>query len=174
MWQHWVRMWDKYASMPTTQHLDSLLISIHPPRTLDASKGQRPTGRKCLEWCTRSLATVVPHRGDKESPWDIKEHRAAIRQGEMEKSARAEHAWSQQHPILWEETSVLNQASNNATLLIKEALHIHLSESELINRDKSVTIPDCWRPILSHVTTMTSPAHATPCQEANNRTMVAT
>ena len=56
----------------------------------------------------------------------IKEHRAATRQGETEKSAIAEHAWGQQHPLLWEETSVLDQAKNNTTLLIKEALHIRL------------------------------------------------
>ena len=50
----------------------------------------------------------------------IKEHRAATRQREMEKSAITEHTWSQHRPILWEETSVLDQASNNATLLFKE------------------------------------------------------
>ena len=53
----------------------------------------------------------------------IKEHRAATRQGETAKSAIAEHAWGQ-HPILWEETSVLDQAKNNTTLLIKEALQL--------------------------------------------------
>jgi len=58
----------------------------------------------------------------------IKEHRAATRRGETEKSAIAEHAWGQQHPILWEETSVLDQAKNNTTLLIKEALHIRLTD----------------------------------------------
>ena len=41
----------------------------------------------------------------------IKEHMAAIRQGEMEKSAIAEHAWSQHHPILWEETSAQVQTA---------------------------------------------------------------
>ena len=36
--------------------------------------------------------------------------------------------WAQHHPILWEETSVLDQAKNNTTLLIKEALHIRLTD----------------------------------------------
>ena len=81
----------------------------------------------------------------------IKEHRAATRQGETEKSAIAEHAWGQQHPILWEETSVLDQAKNNTTLLIKEALHILLTDLELINRDEGVTIPECWQPVLDLV-----------------------
>ena len=67
--------------------------------------------------------------------------RATIRRGETEKSAIAEHTWGQQRPILWEETSVLDQAKNNTTLLIKEALHICLTNLELINRDKGVAIP---------------------------------
>ena len=69
---------------------------------------------------------------------------------------------------------MVDQASNTATLLIKEALHIHLSESELIDRDEGVTIPDCWRPILSHVTAMASHAHTMPCQAANDKTTDAT
>ena len=69
---------------------------------------------------------------------------------------------------------MVDQASNTATLLIKEALHIRLSESELIDRDEGVTIPDCWRPILSHVTAMASHAHTMPCQAANDKTMDAT
>ena len=91
----------------------------------------------------------------------IKEHRAATRRGETEKSAIAEHAWGQQHPILWEETSVLDQAKNNTTLLIKEALHIRLTNLELINRDEGVAIPECWQPVLDHAA-MTSSTHATP------------
>ena len=73
----------------------------------------------------------------------IKEHRAATKRGETEKSAIAEHAWGQQHPILWEKTSMLDQAKNTTTLLIKEGLHIRLTDLELINRDKGVAIPEC-------------------------------
>ena len=40
----------------------------------------------------------------------IKEHKTVTRQGETEKLAIAEHTWGQHHPILWEETSVLDQA----------------------------------------------------------------
>ena len=35
---------------------------------------------------------------------------------------------------------MLDQAKNNTTLLIKEALHIPLTNLELINRDKGVAI----------------------------------
>ena len=86
----------------------------------------------------------------------------------MEKSAIAEHAWGQQHPIHWEETSVSNQAKNNTTLLIKEALHIRLTDLELINRDEGVTIQECWQPVLDHVTMMSS-THAMPRRGTDDR-----
>ena len=94
----------------------------------------------------------------------IKEHRATTRWGETEKSAIAEHAWGQQHRILWEETSVLDQAKNNTTLLIKEALHIRLTKLELINRDEGIAILECWQPVLDHAAMMIElhPRHATP------------
>ena len=55
-----------------------------------------------------------------------------------EKSATAENAWGYYYPILMEGTKVLDQATNNNTLLIKEAFHIFLTDSELINRDKDM------------------------------------
>ena len=97
----------------------------------------------------------------------IKEHRAATRWGETEKSAIAEHAWGHQHPILWEETSMLNQPKNT-TLLTKEALHIRLTNLEVINRDEGIAIPECWQPVLDHAT-LTSSTHATPCRETDDR-----
>ena len=103
----------------------------------------------------------------------IKEDKAATRRGETEKSAIAEHAWGQQHPILWKETIVLDQAKNNTTLLIKESLHIHLTNFQLINRDEGVIIPECWQPVLDHVT-MTISTHAMPCQETDDGTTDAT
>ena len=86
----------------------------------------------------------------------IKEHKAATRRGETTKSAIAEHAWKEHHVILWDETKVLDQAKNNTTLLIKEALYIRLSDTQLINRDEGVTISDCWRQAVSHAAVMTS------------------
>jgi len=65
----------------------------------------------------------------------------------------------------WEYTinteKVLDQAQNNTTLLIKEALYIRLSDTQLINRDEGVTISDCWRQAVSHAAAMTSSTHAT-------------
>ena len=99
----------------------------------------------------------------------IEEHKAATRRGETEKSVIAEHAWGQQHPILWEETSVLDQAKNNTTLLITEALHIRLTNLELINRDEGVAIPKCWQPVLDHAM-VTNSTHATPHRETDDGT----
>ena len=62
----------------------------------------------------------------------VKEQKAATRWGETEKSVTAEYTWGQYQPILWEETRVLDQAKNN-TLLIKETLHICLTNFRLIN-----------------------------------------
>ena len=59
----------------------------------------------------------------------IKEHKAATRRGETEKSAIAEHA--------------VGGAKNNTTLFIKEALRIRLTNLELINKDEGVTILGC-------------------------------
>ena len=65
----------------------------------------------------------------------LKEHQAATREGETEKSAIAEHAWSRHHQPLWEETRVLDRASHTTTLLIKEAIHISFRDPvELLNR----------------------------------------
>ena len=56
----------------------------------------------------------------------LKEHQAATRRGETDKSAIVEHVWFQRHQPLWEETRILDQADNNTILLIKEAMHIYL------------------------------------------------
>ena len=52
----------------------------------------------------------------------LKEHQAATRRGETEKSAIAELAWSRQHQPLREEKRILDCASHTTTLLIKEAI----------------------------------------------------
>ena len=54
----------------------------------------------------------------------MKEHQDACRRGMVERSAIAEHAWENQHPIKWEETEIVDQARRPKELLLKEALHI--------------------------------------------------
>ena len=74
----------------------------------------------------------------------LKEHRDACERGMMEKSAVAEHAWENHHPIDWEETTVLDRGRGQE-LLLKEALHIQMTPSEeRFNRDGGLEVPGCW------------------------------
>ena len=82
----------------------------------------------------------------------LKEHQAATRQGELEKSAIAEHAWTEHHCPAWDDVTILEQARNDDTLRIKEALCISMAEKQmLLNRDRGTTIADCWVPLLQHM-----------------------
>ena len=54
----------------------------------------------------------------------MKEHQDACQKGTLEKSALAEHAWENHHPIKWEEATVIDQARTYKELLLKEAIHI--------------------------------------------------
>ena len=75
----------------------------------------------------------------------MKEHRAAARLGQLEKSAVAEHAWQDGHTIDWSDVRILDEAPRNSVLLIKEALHIRLRPpEEKINRDLGLDVPECW------------------------------
>ena len=75
----------------------------------------------------------------------MKEHHAAARLGQLEKSAVAEHAWQDGHTIDWSDVPILDEAPKNSVLLIKEALHIRLRPTEdKINRDLGLDVPECW------------------------------
>ena len=75
----------------------------------------------------------------------ISEHQDACRKGEEKKSAVAEYAWKEHHPIRWQETSVIDRASRFGELRVKEALHIHLTpEDQRFNRDVGLELPGCW------------------------------
>lgn len=63
------------------------------------------------------------YRGDQETR--LREHQAAIRRGEMERLAIAEHAWTKQHYPLWDGISILNWPKDNTTLLIQELSTTH-------------------------------------------------
>ena len=67
-----------------------------------------------------------------------------LREGDEEKSAVAEHAWENHHPIDLEETTVLDH-SRGQKLLVKEALHIQMTPTEeRFNRDGELVVPVCW------------------------------
>ena len=74
----------------------------------------------------------------------IKEHKDACNKG-----AVAEHAWTNQHPILWDETTVIDQARRQTEIFLKKVVHIHLTpEDEHFNQDKGTDLPGCWIPTL--------------------------
>ena len=76
----------------------------------------------------------------------IHEHLEACKRGELNKSAIAEHAWTNQHAILWDKTSILDKSRNQTVLRIKEALHLQLTpEDRNMNRDVGIEIPGCWK-----------------------------
>ena len=79
----------------------------------------------------------------------MKEHRDACQKGALEKSALAEHAWENHHPIKWEEATVIDQARTNKELLLKEAIHIRLQHPYL-NRDGGLELPGCWVILSKH------------------------
>ena len=56
-----------------------------------------------------------------------KEHNDAFKKGAIEKSAVAEHAWTNQHPILWDKTIVIDQAGRQTELFLKEVLYMKVN-----------------------------------------------
>ena len=119
------------TGMQKIQHPNSLPIGTHPTRIVDKSQGPRPAGEE-VRSCVPDPLQLQPciYRRDEESPRDPhKGAQSSHQTGETEKSAIAEHAWGQRHPILWEETSVLDQAKNT-TLLIKK---LYTSASLILN-----------------------------------------
>ena len=80
----------------------------------------------------------------------------------LDKSAIAEHAWSEHHPILWESTKIIDRANRQDILRLKEALHIRLTnKDERFNRDVGMVVPDCWVATINHPpsTHVRMPAH---------------
>ena len=74
----------------------------------------------------------------------IKEHHNTCGKGLTSRSAIAEHAWKNHHPIEWEGVSVVDQARAPKELALKEALHIQLIPSEeFFNQDVRIELPYC-------------------------------
>ena len=83
----------------------------------------------------------------------LKEHKDACRRGQLERSAVAEHPWTNQHTIRWEETSVVIRASRRMELRLKKALSIQLTpEREIFNRDEGMELPGCWAATIRAIT----------------------
>ena len=66
----------------------------------------------------------------------IKEHKDACVKYHVEKSASAEHAWTNDHPINWAETKILQRVNRAMELVLKETLGIRTTpEDTRFNRD---------------------------------------
>ena len=76
-------------------------------------------------------------------------------QNRNEKSAVAEHTWSNQTCNMdWDGTRILTHASTTLQLRMKEALHIQLNQQHLlINRDKGMELSKCWASLMKTTTT---------------------
>ena len=77
----------------------------------------------------------------------IKEHEDAYKKSAIEKYAEDayEHAWANQHPIPWDETTVIDQARRKTKLFLKEVLQIHLTPKDHhFNQDTGTDLPGCW------------------------------
>ena len=84
----------------------------------------------------------------------VKEHRDACQKGALKKSALAEHASKNHHPIKWEDVSVVDRARTAKELLV-EAIHIRLNQPPL-NRDGGLELPGCWMAALRSTGSMQS------------------
>ena len=67
----------------------------------------------------------------------LKEHKDACERCLTDKSAVAEHAWHQHHPITWDGTKIIDQARREDELRL---IHIQMSNNDF-NREE---LPRCW------------------------------
>ena len=89
--------------------------------------------------CTSRLAGVChcssPHQGV-----DLKKHKDTCIKGFTDRSALAEHAWTEDHPICWDDTRIQQHAIRTMELVVKEAICIRTTpESSHFNHDCGYT-----------------------------------
>ena len=72
----------------------------------------------------------------------LKEHKDACIKGSTDKSAIA---WTEDNPIRWNDTRILQHVSRTMELVVKEAICIRTTPESLhFNHDGGYDIPDCW------------------------------
>ena len=75
----------------------------------------------------------------------VKEHKAACRLVNFDRSAVAEHAWKDGHVIEWNEVEVLDKATDERQRRVKEALYIRMAPPGVrMNRDKGREVSPLW------------------------------
>ena len=98
----------------------------------------------------------------------LKEHKDACIKGFTDKSAIAEHAWTEDHPIRWGDTRIMQHAME---LVVKEAICIRTTpESSHFNRGGWYDIPGCTAGSPRTGSLGVAPARAAPTREHRKST----
>ena len=75
----------------------------------------------------------------------IKEHKDACMKCFTDKSAIAEHAWTNDRPINWADTKSLQRANRAMELVLKKSLSIHMTPEDMrLNQNSGYEVPDFW------------------------------
>ena len=84
----------------------------------------------------------------------IKEHKAACRLANFERSAVTEHAWQDGHNIEWDNVEILDTTTGSISRRTKEAIHIKLRTTPTcrMNRDEGRDLSPIWLSTLRDVT----------------------
>ena len=77
-----------------------------------------------------------------------KEHKRAIRNGDVDKNEMAEHCWKNDHTMNWDEREIIDFEQNLVSRKIKESIH-SVKDKHHIN-SISYSLPDIWIPCLSN------------------------
>ena len=105
-------------SMSTAWNKDHFQICTH--FKIETNKGQIHSGIVYEIPCTCGKVYVgetIRRLGTR-----IKEHKEACQNCSLDKSAIAEHAWTEHHPIQWDNIKILDKANRQDLLRIKEAV----------------------------------------------------
>ena len=88
--------------------------------------------------CTCSKVYIIIGETNCRLRTRIKEDKDAC---ETEKSAIAEHTWTNDHPINWTETDFMSEQDHG----VKESLSIRTTPEDMrFNRDSGYELPDRW------------------------------
>ena len=97
------------------------------------------------------------YTGDKESPRDP--HKGAQNCHQTGRDREVGHSRAHLGTASPNTVGGDQRVGPSTTLLIKEALHICLTNFKLINRDEGIAIPECWQPVLDHAMMTSSSPH---------------
>ena len=95
--------------------------------------------------CNDCPATYI---GESKRTFDqrSKEHKRAVKNGDTEKNEIADHCWSQNHSMNWENRKIIDRETYTTARKIKETIH-SIADNNHIN-SISYVLPDIWLPNL--------------------------